>query len=334
VISVRNIVVLCVIVVCALNPHTADADDRSELASYFDAQVANWSAIRTMDVMCRTALIQEPGIERGVTGTTYERLLFDSVNDRYTYLKIVENRLMGDNDDEPVMSSYSGFVLKDGMYRTFETGKRQLTAKPAANREQVFDEHKMPDWRIIMLMKMSRGSSRTWTGKNFNAMQVLPQQAVSVKKIAPARDGVGFESFSANDAGTRYFFRDEDLMPSKSVWLFKDDSGNVMEVGAERYQWEQVNKIFVPDTVQGTFRDRQFRLAPEELAKLDLDKMSPADISTLYIDVSAHRDMQFKWFDVNGDLNDDLFDFALVDEPAKFIALCDPSLLDETDSKK
>lgn len=313
---------------CQLNVF---GDDRAELASYFDAQIANWSAIRTLDVICRTDLMREPGIEPGVTSTTYERFVFDSPNERYTYVRASESRPMSESDDKLAKSVFSGFVLRDGIYKSFEVGRPQGRAKPVVSREQVFDEHRVPDWRIVMLMNRSRGSSRTWTGKNFSAMQYLPQQAVNVRKSALGRDYVEFESFGANDAGNRYRFQDEDLTPSKTTWLVKGDSDKVMEVGVERYRWKLVNKIHVPDTVQGAFRDRQFRLAPTELQKLDVERMSADEIGKLFIDVTTYRDMQFNWLVVNGELDDRLLDFDLLDDPTKFISLCDSSLMTQTE---
>jgi hypothetical protein len=326
---------------CWLLSYTvADADDRSDLASYFDAHEANWSAIQTMDAFCHTDILLEPGLEPGITETTYERLLFDEANDRYTYAKVNEKRLT--DTDEVTESIGIGFIIKDGMYRSFMNIKKEMGSpfrdkalhppKPIGSREQVFDDHRVPDWRILMLMTPSRGGARTWTQNKANLMQYLPQRATSVRRINTNQDGVTFESFYDNGAGFRNTFRDEDLMPSKVVWLVKEDLPNttgppsVLEVGVERYTWRQTNKVFVPDAVEGNFRERQFRMGPVELQKLDFSNMTAEEIKKLFVDVTVHRDMQFAWLGVNSALADELFDFASIDDPDKFLGLCAPSV--------
>jgi hypothetical protein len=318
--NVNVIAIAC----CLLSLPSANADDRTELVSYLDAYEANWTAIQTMDVFCRTDQMREPGVEPGFTETTFERLAFDSIKDRYMYAKTIERRML--DKDEIAESIETGFVIKDGMYRSFAPGKRLLPPRPIDSREQVFDEHRMPDWRIIILMKQSWGSSYTWTQNRANAIQVLPQLVSSVKKLGSSQDTVTFETFGSNGAGRQYVFRDEDLMPSKVVWLVKGDADTTMDVGREHYQWRRANKVLVPDTVEGTYRERQFRMKPAELEKLDLPNMTPDEIKQLYVDLIVHRDMQFTWLEVNTTLADQLFDYALIDDPARFTALCAPTV--------
>lgn len=304
------------------------ADDRAELASYFDAHEANWSAIQKMDVFCKTDEVREPGVEPGVTETTWERLAFDSDNDRYTYVKVIERRLI--QTEEVVESVETGFIIKDGMYRSFAGNKRRYPPQVVESRERVFDEHRMPDWRILMLVDNGRGSPQTWTENRANAMHVLPQRAASVKKIGSDRSGVVFESFDERGAGHRYIFRDEDLMPSKVYWLFKYEPEAVKTVGVERFSWKEVANVLVPDTVEGTYQTRQFRLKLAELRKLDPTTMTAEEVKEVYVDVTIRRDMQFEWLGVNSSLADELFDFALIDSPGAFLALCDPKTVEKS----
>ena len=155
-----NLTYTFVVVCCMLNSPATEADDRSELASYLEAYEANWSAVQTMDVLCRTDRLGEPGVEPGFTETMYERLAFDSVNERYTYAKTIERRML--DKEEIAESIETGFVIKDGMYRTFTIGKLSNPPQPIGSREKVFDEHRMPDWGILIFMNASRGSSYKW----------------------------------------------------------------------------------------------------------------------------------------------------------------------------
>jgi hypothetical protein len=303
------------------------ADDRAELASYFDAHGANWSAIRKMDVFCKTEEFREPGVEPGFTETTWERLAFDSDSDRYAYVKVFERRLI--QTEEVVESVETGFIIKDGMYRSFAGNKRRYPPQVVESREKVFDEHRMPDWRILMLMGNGRGSPQTWTENRANAMHVLPQRAATVKKISSDRSGVVFESFDESGSGHRYTFRDEDLMPSKVHWLFKYEPGAVKTVGVERFSWKEVANVLVPDAVEGTYQTRQFRLKLAELQKLDATKMTAEEAKEFYVDVTVHRDMQFEWLGVNSSLADELFDFGLIDSPSAFLDLCETDTVDK-----
>ena len=304
------------------------ADDRAELASYFDAHEANWSAIQKMDVYCKTDEYREPGVEPGVTETTWERLVFDSVNDRYTYVKVIEMRLF--ETEEVTESVETGFIIKDGMYRSFSGNKRRYPPQVVESREKVFDEHRMPDWRILMLVGNRKGSPQTWRENRANAMQVLPQRAASIRKISFDSSGVVFESFDERGAGHRYIFRDEDLMPSKVYWLFKSGPETVKTIGMDRFTWKKVANVLVPGTVEGTYQERQFRLKPAELRKLNATKMTAEEVKKLYVDVTIQRDMQFEWLGVNSSLADELFDFALIDNPGLFLALCDPKTVNKS----
>lgn len=305
-----------------------NADDRGELASYFDAHESNWAAIQTMDVFCKTDDFREPGVEPGVTETTWERLAFDSKNDRYTYVKVIERRLI--KTEEVAESVQTGFIIKDGMYRSFSGNRRRYAPQVVDSREKIFDEHRMPDWRILMLVGNGTGSPQTWTENRANAMQVLPQRAASVRKIGFDRSGVVFESFDERGAGHRYIFRDEDLMPSKVYRLFKYGTESVKTVGVERFSWREVANVLVPDTVEGTYQARQFRLKLADLRKLDETKMTDEEIRNIYVDVTIQRDMQFEWLGINSSLADELFDFALIDNPGLFLALCDPKTVNKS----
>jgi hypothetical protein len=285
-----------------------------------------------MDVLCKTEDFREPGVEPGVTETTWERLAFDSDNDRYTYVKVVERRLL--QTEEVAESVQTGFIIKDGMYRSLESKRRRYPPQIVESREKIFDEHRMPDWRILMLVGIGKGSPQTWTENRANAMQVLPLRATQVRKVNSDRGGVVFESFDEKGAGHRYTFRDEDLMPSTVHWLFKHEPENVKTIGVEHFSWKEVASVLVPDSVEGTYQTRQFRLKLAELRKLDATKMKAEEIEKVYLDVTIHREMQFKWLGVNSSLADELFDFSLIDNPSAFLALCGAKTVDKSKARK
>jgi hypothetical protein len=58
--------------------------------------------------------------------------------------------------------------------------------------------------------------------------------------------------------------------------------------------------------------------------------MTAEEVRKLYVDVTIQRDMQFEWLGVNSSLADELFDFALIDNPGLFLALCDPKTVNKS----
>jgi hypothetical protein len=119
-------------------------------------------------------------------------------------------------------------------------------------------------------------------------------------------------------------------MPSKVYWLFKSGPETVKTIGMDRFTWKKVANVLVPDTVEGTYQERQFRLKLAELRKLNATKMTAEEVRKLYVDVTIQRDMQFEWLGVNSSLADELFDFALIDNPGLFLALCDPKTVNKS----
>ncbi len=94
--------------------------------------------------------------------------------------------------------------------------------------------------------------------------------------------------------------------------------------GSEKYTWLEKGGVFVPDQVEGSFRDRQFKISSEDVAKLTPEQLTPENLGAIYQDATRLRDVRFHWFSINSPSNDNLFDFKHIDDPKAFVALCDP----------
>jgi len=323
------------------------ADDREELVSYLELHESNWASIKRMDVLVRTDTSREPAALPGFTETTHERIILDWDANRFTYVRVASRFSLGSKEKKE--SVETGFVIKDGKYRSFLASKRNQPSKQLGSFEQVFDEHRMPDLRISMFMKVSHGSSRTWTEHKANVFHVHPQQATRIKSLGNVIGQLRYEMLSANHAGLRWNFDLEQLMPVRTEWFIESPKGDQSQiVGTEILKWSNIGGIFVPITIQGDFVDRQNLISPEEmqsrLAKLPPGEQTPEAMAKVaagfFVDATECRDMRLHWAAVNKKLRDEYFDFDLIDKPDKFVLLANPvtlgasELLDQSNSKR
>ncbi len=318
----------------ALTVNVSIADDLEELTSYFDLHHTNWESIPRFDVLCRTDRMREPGLSAGYTETTFERIIADWDSDRVLYAKASTRKSL--DESIPAESIETGFVLKDGRYRSFKLPQRKLSPRIVIRKETVFDDHRMPDFRILMFMKVSRGSPMTWTENKANALRIYPQQATGIKSHGIADGGIRFDMVFSNSAGFKLDFNADQLMPVRSQWYVKpNEKKKLLVVGTEQLTWHESDGVFVPTNVLGEFRDRQFQFSFEQMnekirqmqqAQKTREEIKKA-MDDMTIDVTEFRDMRFHWISINQPIPEDRFDFTLIDDPKKFVSMTDPAVI-------
>lgn len=310
---------------------SAFGDDREQLIGYLEAHSANWRSVGQMDVLCRTDVLQEPSIVEGYTETVFERIILDWEHHRFAYIKSGSRRSLVDAPSSETLES--GFIVDQNYVRTFGPRRRDQAPQPVASIEKLFDDQGVPDLRLLMFMKLGRGSGRPWATKKWDSFQTLPRLADTVRVKAGPPGQIRLELYTANGAGYHWNFDTLELVPTEAVWKFDgpgEDSPPIV-VGSEFFRWERRSNVSVPVSVEGQFRRRDFRIPVEQLVKLTPAELTPERLTEIIVDSITHRDMRFKWFSVNQPLQDEFFRFSLLDSPADFFSLADPKTVGATE---
>lgn len=309
---------------------TTSADDRLELLSYFDAYQANWEGIKSLDTLCRTEVSVDPGVTPATFEVTNERLIADFDNHRFLYCKSTEQPAA--TEDEPPTSQHTGFIIQDNLVWRFQSDGWS-PPETIADFKTVFDEFRVPDWRLVALMHGGRGESQPWSRRNTELLHASPLQSESVHDMRLRGERIGYESFHANGAGARYVFQADTLMPTEVTWLNKDESRRekgmdvVLVLGRDQLQWTLSGAHYVPTQIMGNYIDRQFIGDVERLRTLDIAALTKAEIEALYTDVNLSRDLRFRWFSINQPFKPWVFDLQTYNDPVDFANLCSPDLL-------
>ncbi|TWT89452.1 hypothetical protein Pla52n_67910 [Stieleria varia] len=322
---------LAFLIYAAHAPTAAYGDVREELDSFLQAQGTNWLPLKQFDVLVRTDEIREPAIVAGFTRTTYERLIFDWDANRFVYAKTSVKESLGDRPYK--QSIETGFIVKEGKFRTFDTPERHLPPREVQDFRVVFDNHTVPDFRVLLFMKLGWGSTRTWTEDMANLIDVYPRTATDVSAIAQEGENVVLQAFFDNDSGFRWSFSKDSLMPVEVQWRRRSPQNTETTIlGRDEIVWESHKGIFLPEKVVGEYLDRQGRLPPDDLIKQveQIDGENRAEkirafLKENFMDVMVQRDQRFHWVSVNQPLTESVFDFSMIDQADEFRKLLDPN---------
>lgn len=285
-------------------------EPRTELASYLAASQANWEAVRQFDVMIRTDTVRDSPLDTGFVETTFERVIFDWDANRFLFAKRGTREFM---DGRGLESLRQAILVKDGYARTFRAPGRATRLRPVENRGEVFDRYGVPDVRLTMFLQLGQAQVGLWTKDRHLSFDTFAKQAKTVSRIAGQSDADEFMMRFNNGVGYRWKFDTSKLVPSEGEWNVKNRDLPVRVLGREKYEWDELDGVMLPQQVLGEFWEVE---VPTGLSREEAQKRM--------VPVVTNRDVRFVWISVNDEFADERFDFEQLDSLSNFFTLTDP----------
>ena len=285
-------------------------DSRKQLDSYLKAVRSNFESLKTFDVFVRTDVLKHSKIEQGGVETTFERIIFDSVNDAYLYAIRGQRTRIEDGRTEPFRE---GFVLRDKKAKYYKSPGTAIRSMSDVVKVELFDKFRMPDVRLELFGSFGREQARLWKKESFDAYSSFAAAADSV--IQSNTDEAKFQFFFANGVGYYFNFDETTLIPQETRWLRKS-LHKTSVLARTKLEWELKSNIYVPVMISIN------RTLPE--APSDIDPKSLKDFKNRIQSFKLTQDKKLFWASVNEPIDPERISLKKLDSATEFFKLTEP----------